>query len=147
MHHVPSHVEKNNISTRTTAMIIKTCDKQEQHHFSPWLFTRADDHQCTVCSSDIIRHRQVILSVLRARLRCRRHKSVARRYSLRHYCSIAILVTARLGVLILISYLCLLCFSLGWLLAVGLLIVCFFPGWLLGFGPFLIRVVLLLYGG
>ena len=79
-----------------------------------------------------MRHRQVILSVLRARV-CHRHcKSVARHHFLRHHSSIAGLVTARLGVLVLISHLPLLCFSLGWLLAVGLLFLFFIVALLCG---------------
>ena len=51
-------------------------------------------------------------------------KSIAHRWLLSLPVSIAVLITAWLGVLVLIShYLHLLCFSLGWLLAVTLLFV------------------------
>ena len=82
----------------------------------------------TVHAIDATRNQQYALSTFYAiDTTCYRHyMSVAPRHLLRYQFSLAVLVTTRLGVLVLISHhLPLLCFSLGWLLLVVALLLPF----------------------
>ena len=83
----------------------------------------------TVHAIDATRNQQYALSTFYAiDTTCYRHyMSVAPRHLLRYQFSLAVLVTTRLGVLVLISHhlLPLLCFSLSWLLLVVALLLPF----------------------